>query len=300
MCVEACTMINCGPGPGTTTPPPPSVVVDIPYAAFLALAIAPPWLYFSDIGNQTVGRVQVAGGTPQIFASGLQASAIAVDATHFYWATQAGDLFRIATGGGTSQTLATGLGYPGPEIALDAAYVYMANGSNGKLHKIPKTGGTPLVLTNTSEWAGSVQLDGAYVYATTNSDGDVYRVPGAGGQREDLGSTYPMGASHLAIGGGWVYVTSDNSLGAVHAWPLGGGALTEVAGLQESPSRIVTDATSVYFGQRVCGKLIQMPHGGGALSLKGQLAQGSIVGLALDASYVYAGTDVGTIVKFPK
>jgi hypothetical protein len=85
----------------------------------------------------------------------------------------------------------------------------------------------------------------------------------------------------------------------VHGWPLSGGALTELAGLQESPSRIVADASAVYFAQRVCSKLIKMPHGGGALSLLGEVS-GSLVGLGIDATHVYVGTQTGEIAKFPK
>jgi hypothetical protein len=71
------------------------------------------------------------------------------------------------------------------------------------------------------------------------------------------------------------------------------------AGLQDSPSRVAADSTHVYFAQRVCNKVLKMPLGGGPLTLVGQ-ATGSFVGLAVDATKVYVGTQNTEILSFPK
>jgi hypothetical protein len=92
-------------------------------------------------GRFSVSQIGLDGTAPiAIFSSSeVGLAAIAVDATSVYWTDNTfGRVMKVARGGGTPFTLASGLTFP-MGIAVDATYVYWAeNSSMGSVSKVAK------------------------------------------------------------------------------------------------------------------------------------------------------------------
>ena len=87
--------------------------------------------------DNAVQRVPIGGGAMQTCATIVVAS-IAIDTTHVYGTDGAGGIiWRVAKGGGTPTTLASG--QPNPwDIAVDNSHVYWTSESTGELYRLAK------------------------------------------------------------------------------------------------------------------------------------------------------------------
>jgi hypothetical protein len=144
-------------------------------------------LYWIAGGN--LQKVAVGGGTPITLASGPSAAvAMAIDPTSVYWT--AGDaVLKVPLGGGTPSTLATGQSSP-QGIAVDAANVSWANsGTNddGSVMKMPLCGGTPVALAVARNGPWAIAL--AAGSAVWAEQGTVWKIGLNGGTPTALAST---------------------------------------------------------------------------------------------------------------
>ena len=94
-------------------------------------------LYY--VMGTAIKRVPHLSATPaSIHAHSSVGNRIAIDATHIYWTTQAGEVMRVPLGGGTAVPLVTGLTTPGA-ITLDAnAIYYVETAAGGGVYKLAK------------------------------------------------------------------------------------------------------------------------------------------------------------------
>jgi hypothetical protein len=164
-----------------------------------SIAVGGGYVYWGDLSDQIM-RIPVAGGTPELLASGTYVTEIALDETNLY-ATSGKSVIEVPLAGGPVTTLATGT-FPA-SIAVDADDVYWsdngmemhdpdyppdvqgANVNFGMVMKTPLQGGSATTLATSvgtrRGWEASfVAVDASNVYWLENTSGDpgqVVKVP---------------------------------------------------------------------------------------------------------------------------
>ena len=215
------------------------------------LALAGEILYFTTASS--VRRMPKAGGAVETLASGQNiANALAVDATHAYWASSglapayAGRVSRVNRNGGSPQVLADVVRASG--IALDAAHVYTATG--GGLIELPLGGGS----IRTVAPVGGMQLAASATDLFVLSNYQLARVDKQTGVATVVFERN-VGGSSVAVDDTHVYWTYDGYLGPVPQpgagkvlkAPLAGGSITEIAICLPKPTAVTVDAAHVYW-----------------------------------------------------
>jgi sugar lactone lactonase YvrE len=168
----------------------------------------------------SIDRVPLPGGgsaTP--LAMGARADRVAVNATHVYWTSRtAGTVNRATLAGGAPELLASGLQEP-LAIALDDRSVYWGNLGGGTIMKLDLGPGQPTTLAAVTSGPTDLRLDGTHVYFATGLGGEVLRVAIGGGPVELLASdaTNPAVGSpqDLAVDATHVYWGNKASNGTI-------------------------------------------------------------------------------------
>jgi hypothetical protein len=144
--------------------------------------------------------LHIAAAT-QLAAATTLTSCLAVDASGVYWSDSGNgqQILRVALGGGTPVTIATGGDKPGC-VAVDGSGVYYTD--NGALLKAPLGGGTPMTLVTSQHF-----LKGVDAYNGKNA---IVRVPTGGGSVQVVSATLLGNPGGLAIDASNAYV-SDGS-----------------------------------------------------------------------------------------
>jgi hypothetical protein len=277
----------------------------LPHGEPEVLADAQPWpmdieldaqhVYWAGYG--TIWKMPLDGGMPMRLVTSMQvdAQAIALDASHVY-AVANGDentasVIKVAKTGGEPITLAALSGMGPTSIAVDATHVYWANGNNNvdkEVLKVPLEGGEPVTLATGSSNVYAIAIDAAHVYWAEHDtvasgfgvaiESAVRKVPLDGGSVITLatGAQQPMSLSIDSVSAYWT--SASNSLthsatpgtdGLVQAVPLAGGDALMLGPLQDEPTGIGSNGTTV------CWATTGNGQGSGSVKCLGACSQGS-------------------------
>jgi sugar lactone lactonase YvrE len=114
-----------------------------------------------------VEKAPLSGGDPVELADGGRQNGLALDASSLYWASPEDDgIYKVAIGGGSVTTLATG--QPDPTaVAVDGAFVYWTNSAGGTVMKVPKGGGSVVTVASGQDKPVDLAVDSEGVYWVT-------------------------------------------------------------------------------------------------------------------------------------
>lgn len=238
---------------------------------------------------------------------------IAVDATHAYFTVNhyddvgLGSVMKASIDGGGIVILASGQTSP-YHIALDSEYVYWTNkidspdaGVSGSVMRVKKTGGAAEVVSPNQVGASGISVDDTNVYwANHLSVGNVKRKAkdGSGtalsiatGQNKPFMTRCDPGTT------GFVYFTTQED-GVVRKVDKTTPGVTQVSDTNPGMRPLAIDGPELFFGIfGTPGDVRKAPKDAGSPGSTG-LAGGTnfspVVGLAVDASYVYFTTQRDT------
>jgi hypothetical protein len=224
-----------------------------------------------------------------------QPAAIAVDSSHVYWTTFAGDtVMSVPLAGGIPKTLASNQ-FGADGIAVDSTTVYWTDANTGgTVMKVPKAGGTPTTLASNQNIPEGIAVDSTTVYWTvggaTATSGLVMSVPLGGGTPKTLASGQ-SGPQSIAVNATSLYWTNaDNPVALIRAQLDGTTPTTLVS--ESTPGSVAfgdlaLDSTSVYFANLDGASIVSIPLAGGAQTT---IASGQIYPagpVAVDSTSVY-------------
>ena len=270
-------------------------------------------------GACALGRCRISLAPASTFATGSNATSIAVDANSVYWTTGVGDVLSVTLEGGPPTVLASGLPGAG-SVAVDGTSVYwiaaLLQGASAVM-KLPVGGGTPVTLVASSTEVAGIAVDATSVFWTDVflvssphqlSPGRVSRMPKDGGAQQILVDDLPLVPGAVAVDDTSVYwlgsAESPTSFsGVLQKAPLQGGTAVSLATYQASgpgpvvaalplpvsPGRAarnlywVTSPPSPGSPAQLPGSLLGVPAAGGSTST---LTTGAS-GVAVDATTVY-------------
>jgi hypothetical protein len=197
------------------------------------------------VGEATVSRVPIDGGTPTVLATlqSINSSAMAVTQTDVIAATAQGNgatsfaVIPLAGGPPRTITVDPSLGGGGSAFAVDASNIYLLSGgcpcngspsdaiqSTGLVAKVPLDGSPGTILARFVGLPGTIGVDASHVYWST--DVAIWRVPTAGGPEVAMagnlgagsasylctsGCSIPGSEVALALGPGSIFVEDGNA-----------------------------------------------------------------------------------------
>ena len=192
--------------------------------------------------NTELLKISKAGGKPVVLApTQMQAFAIAVSATNVYWSVEyAGAIMKVPVGGGTPTTFASATAPTG--LAVDAVNVYWADYGANTISKKPIGGGATVTLASLTSPPQGLAVDAQNVYWVAD-DGSVAYVPIAGGSSTPLATEGGSGLM-VAVDATTVYWTSGYAVWAV---PIAGGTASLVGHALNWADGVAVDATRLYW-----------------------------------------------------
>lgn len=257
-----------------------------------------------------VRSVAKTGGTPSVIVSGQAfVDAITVDADQLYWTgtpdpkSPTDDIHAVAKTGGASKKLATTKTQIAG-IASDQGNLYLTTYS-GEVLSMPSAGAAPTVLLAIPQQVmRDVVVDDARVYWFNAGQHNIMSMPKLGGDPslfvEKVGETIQIGHDddRLYWNGGGVILAKPKSAATSDAPDV-------VAFTKSSPSRVVVDASCIYWTtsttlQDASPALWAAPKSGGDPV---QIAEGmeASIPLVVDETGVYwADNDTGAIMRLAK
>ncbi len=152
-------------------------------------------------------------------------------------------------------------------IAVDASHVYWANvGTNpgtGSIVALSLSGGTPTTLASSLPGPFAIAVDSANIYWTDSNDG-VNAMTLAGGTPKLLATIVSGAGPGIVVSQGNLYFNASGT--NIDTIAVGGGAVTTVVSGRLQPSTIATDGTNLYWndenGATNAGYVLQMPIAG--------------------------------------
>jgi sugar lactone lactonase YvrE len=209
-----------------------------------------------------VKKMPAAGGTPVTLWNGsAQAAsrAIALDATHVYWATldlttAKYSLSRVPIAGGSREAVVSDQPIV-DHIAVDSTGVYWTGVSSegGSVVKTPLAGGASTTLA-THRGVTGIAIDGANVYFTTvdltdTKKGAIMKVAKAGGAPVQLATGESATDGAIAVDATSIYWAAvvDGAHDFIRKVPISGGAVTTLATDVHWPVALAVDGAAVYF-----------------------------------------------------
>jgi sugar lactone lactonase YvrE len=208
--------------------------------------------------SETTG---LCGGTsrPEVVVGGLtQPGGFALDGTNVYWTDSytadttdpnSGTVAWRPISGGTTVTLATGVGVP-TEIVVDATHAYWIDSYHESVMAVALAGDTPVTLAASQTGLRGLSLDADGLYWVVSDAGSttVMTAPLGGGSPHAL-ATSPGAPGDLVLAAGLLYWTSAavdyGDPGSVWQVPRSGGTPTLVASADGTPSGLAVDASGL-------------------------------------------------------
>jgi hypothetical protein len=224
----------------------------------------------SGVGGDAAPALECFSDQVTVLAEGeLSATALALDATHLYWAAPGSDcstgkIRKMPKSGGAATTLASD--QPNPRnVAVDESRVYFRDAcGTGFLRSVPKAGGQLIdhgVQVGPSTDARVLGVDAENLYF---NDYGVLRMPKNGGAQVVLDpDTFALAL--VADPGGVYWVGSDAGGYRVYAYHPGDAAPTQLATPTGTGYGLALDATSIYFSAHP--GIWRLPRSGGDESL---------------------------------
>ena len=198
---------------------------------------------------------------------------LAIDSSNVYWTNIDGSIKSVPTAGGTTATLAQGLG-SGMGIAVDSQNVYAVS-QDGRIVSAPLSGSmavTVLAASQPNPYALTIDSTNVY-WSTTGSgagNGTIMSCAKTGCNQapttlaSGIHVQYPYG---LLVNGGNVYWTSFNFGGEINKVPTTGGSFTTFSSGLGYPYEISSAGSImmvVLYGQG--GVIATVPMSGGTAS----------------------------------
>ncbi len=247
-----------------------------------AVAVDATHVYFA-ASDPALKKVPINGGSATILTE-ESALAIAVDATHLYWVA-ASTVNRITLNGNDQLKVADASN--ANRIALSGQYVFFTEGSNGDVgavQKVALSGGAvdELHFAATGHPFG-VALNATDVYFTHKSDGEIVKVSTSGGSATVL-ATGQVSPRALALDSNSVYWTTATTIRKVAL--NGGGTPMTLASGQQKPTDLAVDATHAYWTDQLAGTVMSVSLAGGTPTAIAT-GQPSPYAIAIDDKSVY-------------
>lgn len=225
----------------------------------IGLALAPPFVLWTDTASGTVRSIPTTGGPVAVLASGVSGlRELAAGSGRVFW-PHFGGIQTVALEGGPVVQLASA-GTNASGIALDDRAVYWTDVTARAIYRVPIVGGDVVALASEQEYPGAIVSDGKFVYWTTALDHDttqptgrVSKVSRDGGTPVVLASQ-PLVIYPIALGDASIYWTgrvwagAPSGTGSVARLPLDGTSVPSViaSGL-DLPSQVTVDSRYVYW-----------------------------------------------------
>lgn len=233
-------------------------------------------------------------------------TAIAIDATHVYWASSPsgcadGKIRRMPKAGGPIVTLAAN--QPNPRaLAVDDERVYFYDGcGSGLLRSVPKQGGPivdhPIVVEPTHD-ARVLALDSQNIYF---NDYGVLRIPKNGGPQSEVDNhDFVYGVAADDAGVHWIGPLGGGPTYGVFAYHAGDPGPTLLAQPSVVNGGIAIDSQTIFFAGGIGIQRIARTGGPVSLVIAAEPHE-----IALDESFVYwsegySGSGGHSIKKVPK
>lgn len=211
--------------------------------------------------------------------------------------------------GGVCQpvVLAVASGEP-TDVAIDEQYVYWTS-DDGKVGRVGKNGGEPeTVVAGVQRGLARLTVDENRVYYREIEDPS--GVANIGAAAKDGASPFTVATNQPGLGsltsdGTSLYWarTDDTTLGAIWraSFPAGVAQPLElIAGPLSFPQEVVTDGTSLFWGENNNGYLMQASSDGSGPMLDLGCGSDYITALAVDATNVYVARAEGKVVSTQK
>lgn len=265
------TMSGAGGCGGDCNPPPACTPPLVPCNGVCMDVSADP-ANCGACGHDCLGGACAAGMCQPIVLSTTDAAFdLTVDATHVYWVTHPGDVWKVPlTGGDAVELFHQPPSYSNGEsaIAVHGESVYWVSAADVAVRSIPKAGGEVVVLASDPGilWTIAANDTGVY-WGYINDQPRIMRLPP--GATSPVLVAKPLNPSKLALDDSYVYF-GDMSLSKLMRAPIAGGPPIELA--KYVPNRQVTvDATFIYWTSGPLdgvmlgwGRVFRMPLTGGA------------------------------------
>ena len=238
------------------------------------------YLYWADVGNDTIKSVPAAGGTvTTLVNSGLNSvytMAVSPNGNTLYWADRVNDTIKSvpATGGTVTTLVNSGLNEVYTmAVSPDGATLYWADVGNDTIKSVPAAGGTVTTLVDSGlsyVRTMAVSPDGATLYWADVGNDTIKSVPAAGGTvttlvNSGLNSVYTMAVSPNGNTLYWADRVNDT----IQSLPAAGGTVTTLvnSGLSDVRTMAISpDGATIYWADRGNGTIKSVPAAGGTVT----------------------------------
>jgi hypothetical protein len=278
------------------------------------LIVAGGLAFWTETGSGAVLQVPIAGGMPQIVASGQAGAApINADASFVYWINQGAtyQVMKAPVGGGVAPTpLASGQGSPGVILVVGDA-LYWPSTATGEILKYPLPSGpvAPFVSTPTPY---SVALDATAAFWTDQASAEVLMLPAGQTTPTPIASAQPTPGSIALSPTNVVWLdqgtsTMSYSDSAIWKYPRSPGATASKLADGSGRGTIAIDESWVYWTDRAGGRVLRIALDAAPGTAPTPLATAQLqpVKVVTDATAIYwtnagNGGTTGSVMKLAK